>query len=333
MYPPKKNKDRTVIEKIVFLDDDGLAASTRLKRPACAHQWQQYAYTRPEQVLEHLRDATVALTCSVPLREEHLRQLPKLKMISLALTGRDIVDVDYCDAHGIEVSSVPGYAANTVAEHSMAMILELFRRPAAFTRLMRQVRDGTAPFRNIYFDHRIRDIRGKRMAIIGSGPIAMRLAGLARAFDIEVLFEDRGGKRTGADCRPLNELLQTCDILSINAPLTPETYNLIDAPQLALMKPDAVLVNTGRGGIVNEAALIAALQADRLGGVALDVVEHEPLHPRDPLFQLLERDDFLLNPHIAWSSEDAMQQLMDRAVDNIDAWHDRHNPEKRMRSA
>ncbi|MCO7596782.1 MULTISPECIES: NAD(P)-dependent oxidoreductase [Pseudomonas] len=320
-------------EHIVFLDDEGLASSTRLKRPDCAHTWQQFAYTHPDQVLEHLKDATIALTCSVPLRKEHLCQLPKLKMISLALTGRDIVDVDYCEAHGIEVASVPGYAANTVAEHSMAMILELFRRPAAFTRLMRQVHAGQAQHKNIYFDHRIRDVRGKQLAIIGSGPIALRLAELARAFGMEVFFEDRGGKRSGPDCRPLAALLRSCDVLSINCPLTPQTYDLIDAGRLALMKPDALVINTGRGGIVNEAALIDALHNDRLGGVALDVVEHEPLHPSNPLFQLIDRDDFILNPHIAWSSEDAMQQLMDSAVDNISRFVASQAPEKRIQRA
>ncbi|WP_081311645.1 NAD(P)-dependent oxidoreductase [Pseudomonas putida] len=320
-------------EHIVFLDDEGLAASTRLKRPDCPHTWQQFAYTHPDQVVEHLQDATVALTCSVPLREEHLRQLPRLKMISLALTGRDIVDVDYCEAHGIEVASVPGYAANTVAEHSLAMILELFRRPSAFTRLMRQVHAGQKPHQNIYFNHRIRDVRDKQLAIIGSGPIAQRLAHLARALGMHVLFEDRGGTRKGADCRPLAQLLASCDVLSINCPLTPQTYNLIDAAQLALMKPDAVVVNTGRGGVVNEAALIDALSNDRLGGVALDVVEVEPLHPSNPLFQLIERDDFLLNPHIAWSSEDAMQQLMDSAVDNISDFAARRGAEQRIRTA
>jgi len=322
-----------VSEHIVLLDDEGLAPSTRLKRPACEHTWQQFAYTHPEQVLEHLKDATIAFTCSVPLREEHLSQLPKLKMISLALTGRDIVDVDYCNTHGIEVASVPGYAANTVAEHSLAMILELFRRPAAFTRLMRQVHAGEKPQQNIYFNHRIRDVRDKQLAIIGSGPIALRLAHLARAFGMQVLFEDRGGKRQGLDCRPLAELLRSCDVLSINCPLTPDTYNLIGAEQLALMKPDALVVNTGRGGVVNEASLIQALRDGRLGGVALDVVEHEPLHPSNPLFQLIERDDFLLNPHIAWSSEDAMQQLMDSAVDNISDFVARQANVKRSRTA
>ena len=213
------------------------------------------------------------------------------------------------------------------------MILELFRRPAAFTRLMRQVHAGDKPYQNIYFNHRIRDVRDKQLAIIGSGPIALRLAHLARAFGMQVLFEDRGGKRKGTDCRPLAELLKSCDVLSINCPLTPETYNLIDAGQLALMKPDAIVVNTGRGGVVNEAALIQALQQGRLGGVALDVVEVEPLHPSNPLFELIDRDDFLLNPHIAWSSEDAMQQLMDSAVDNINDFVARQVSEKRIRTA
>lgn len=320
-------------EHVVFLDDEGLAPSTRLKRPNCEHSWEQYGYTHPRDVLAHLKDATIALTCSVPLREEHLRQLPKLKMISLALTGRDIVDVDYCQANGIEVSSVPGYAANTVAEHSLAMILELFRRPAAFSRLMRQVHAGKAQYKNIYFDHRIRDVRGKQLAIIGSGPIAQRLAELARAVGMQVLFENRGGKRQGGDYRALNDLLKSCDVLSINCPLTPETHNLIDAKKLALMKPDALLINTGRGGIVNEAALITALEQGRLGGVALDVVEQEPLHPSNPLFKLIDRDDFILNPHIAWSSEDAMQQLMDSAVDNISDFVARKTSDKRIRSA
>ncbi|HYP72005.1 MAG TPA: NAD(P)-dependent oxidoreductase, partial [Variovorax sp.] len=212
-------------------------------------------------------------------------------------------------------------------------ILELFRRPAAFTRLMRQVHAGEKPQQNIYFNHRIRDVRDKQLAIIGSGPIALRLAHLARAFGMQVLFEDRGGKRQGPDCRPLAELLRSCDVLSINCPLTPDTYNLIGAEQLALMKPDALVVNTGRGGVVNEAALIQALRDGRLGGVALDVVEHEPLHPSNPLFQLIERDDFLLNPHIAWSSEDAMQQLMDSAVDNISDFVARQANVKRSRIA
>ena len=164
---------------------------------------------------------------------------------------------------------------------------------------------------------RMRTRGGVGVECVCSGPSAGSLAGLARHLGMRELFEDRAGKRKGEGCRPLSERLKSCDVLSVNCPLTPETYNLIGTEQLALMKPDALLINTGRGGVVNEAALIDALQGNRLGGVALDVVEHEPLHPSNPLFQLLDRDDFILNPHIAWSSEDAMQQLMDSAVDNI----------------
>jgi glycerate dehydrogenase len=304
-------------EHIVFLDAEGLAPGVRVTPPPFPHNWTQHSYTEPEELVERLRGATVAMTCSVPLRREHLEQLPNLRMISLALTGTDIVDVDYCAERGIVVTNVPGYAANTVAEHTLAMIFELLRRPSAYTRLMRRVHRGETEARNIYFDFRIRDLAGKTLGILGSGPIAMRLGDKARALGMRTVYENRGGRMTGPEHVSLDTLLETSDIVSINCPLTDETRNLLGAERLAQMKPDAILVNTGRGGIVNEAALIAAMQAGRLGGAALDVVVNEPVQPDDPLFALIERDDFILNPHVAWSSEDAMQTLISGAIDNI----------------
>lgn len=304
-------------EKIVFLDAEGLGPGIRITPPPFAHTWTQYSYTRPEDLVERLRGATVAMTCSVPLRREHLEQLPDLQMISLALTGTDIADVDYCAERGIVVNNVPGYAANTVAEHALAMIFELMRRPSAYTRLMRKVHRGEAEPRNIYFDLRIRDIAGKTLGILGGGPIARSLGEKARALGMRTIYENRGGRLTGPEHVTLEELLGTSDIVSINCPLTDETRDLLGAEELGQMKPDAILVNTGRGGIVNETALIAAMQSGRLGGAALDVVVNEPVQPDDPLFALIERDDFILNPHVAWSSEDAMQTLISRAIDNI----------------
>lgn len=304
-------------ERIVFLDAEGLAPGIRITPPPFQHTWAQHSYTRPEELVERLRGATVAMTCSVPMRREHLEQLPDLRMISLALTGTDIVDVDYCAERGIVVTNVPGYAANTVAEHTLAMIFELMRRPAAYTRLMRRVHRGEAEAKNIYFDFRIRDLAGKTLGILGSGPIARSLGDKARALGMRTVYENRGGRLTGPEHVSLDALLATSDVVSINCPLTEETRDLLDAGRLAQMKPDAIIVNTGRGGIVNEAALIAALQAGRLGGAALDVVVNEPVRPDDPLFALIERDDFILNPHVAWSSDDAMQTLISGAIDNI----------------
>lgn len=302
---------------VVFLDHEGIAPSVNVPPLPFEHTWTSYSYTSPQDLVARLRDATVALTCSVPLREEHLRQLPKLKMISLALTGTDIVDLDYCHEHGIVVTNVPGYAANTVAEHVIAMMFELLRRPSSYHRLMRKVHRGEVPARNIYFDFRIRDVAGKTLGIIGNGVIARRLAELARGLDMNVLLYDKGGEFRGAGFVPLAQLLACSDVLSVNVPLTDETCNMLGAKELAQMKRDAILINTARGGIVNEAALIDAMLSETIGGAALDVLVNEPVDVDDPIFQLIDHDNFILNPHVAWSSVDAMQGLIDKALNNI----------------
>lgn len=303
--------------RVVFLDDEGIGPG--VIRPALTfeHDWVSYPYTQPEQLVERLKGATAVMTCSVPLREEHLAQLPDLQMISLALTGTDIVDVDYCQTRGIVVTNVPGYATNTVAEHSLAMMFELFRRVSSYHRLMQQVHSGARQAKNIYFDFPIRDLRGRTLGIVGNGPIAKRVAELGKAIGMTVVFYDRNGRYAGPGFVSLDVLLRSSDVLMINCPLTDETRDLVGAEQLARMKTDAVIVNTGRGGVVNELALIEALEEGRLGGAALDVLEHEPAQPDNPIFRLAEHPNFILNPHVAWSSQDAMQGLIDRAVGNI----------------
>lgn len=302
---------------VVFLDNEGIAPSVTVPPLPFPHTWESYGYTSPTDVVARLKDATVALTCSVPLRAEQLRQLPKLRMISLALTGTDIVDLDYCHKHDIVVTNVPGYAANTVAEHVIAMMFELMRKASSYHRVMQKMYRGEIEPRNIYFDFRIRDVAGKTMGIVGNGAIAQRLAQLARGLGMQVLFYDKKGEFQGDEYIPLAQLLARSDVLSLNVPLTDETRDMIGARELAQMKRDAIVVNTARGGVVNEAALIEALQVSAIGGAALDVLVNEPVHPDDPIFQLIDRDDFILNPHVAWSSEDAMQGLIDKALQNI----------------
>lgn len=303
--------------RIVFLDDEGIGPDVTLPKIPFDHNWVSYPYTQPDQVVEHLRGATVALTCSVALREEHLAQLPDLQMISLALTGTDIVDLDYCKARGIKVTNVPGYATNTVAEHSLAMMFELFRKVSSYSRLMQQVQNRQAEPRNIYFDFPIRDLHGRVLGIVGHGSIGKRVAELGRAIGMKVFFQDRDGRYEGADFIPMERLLQISDVVMINCPLTDETRDLVGENELALMKKDAILINTGRGGIVNERALIDAMLNDRIGGAALDVLVDEPVQPDNPVMQLLDMHNFILTPHVAWSSRDAMQHLINQSVENI----------------
>lgn len=304
--------------RVVFLDHEGIGPGVTPPELSFEHTWVSYPYTHPDQVVERLNGATIALTCSVPLREEHLALLPDLQMISLALSGTDIVDVDYCRSRGIKVTNVPGYGSNTVAEHSVAMMCELLRKVSCYHRLMQQVHSGAKKAKNIYFDFPIRDLRGQVLGIVGNGPIAKRVGELGNAFGMSVIFNDRGGRYQGANYVPLDVLLQRCDVLMINCPLTEETSNLIGAKELARMKRDAVIVNTGRGGIVNESALIDAMERGLIGGAAIDVLEHEPVQPDNPIFRLIDYPNFILNPHVAWSSLDAMRTLINRSFDNIE---------------
>jgi len=303
--------------QIVFLDEEGIAPSVKLKTLPFLHSWKSYSFTRPEQIVERLHDADIVMTCSIALRAEHLSQLPKLKLISLALTGTDSVDLDYCREHGIIVTNVPGYAANTVTEHILAVMFELLRRPMCYHRLMQQLHKGEISPKGIYLDFRVRDVAGKTLGIIGNGTIAKHLAQRAAALGMQLLIYDKYEKSTGNNVVSMPQLLAQSDVLSINVPLTDETRGMIGAPELSQMKTDALLINTARGGIVDEAALITALKNKKLGGAAIDVLVDEPVQATNPIFELIDQDNFILTPHMAWSSEEAMQRLIDQAIDNI----------------
>lgn len=309
-----------MLHDVVFLDRDGFAESVLIKELPFPHRWTLYDYTRPEQMVERLAGATIAISAGVPIPVQQLEQLPSLQMISLAMTGTDVVDLDYCRQRGIHVSNVPGYGTHAVAEHALAMIFALLRNVGRYHQLLMEVRAGKRPWSSTYFDYPIRDVRGKVLGIIGHGPIAQRLADLASRLEMEVYFFDRDGHYQGERYLSLEQLLRRSDVVSINCPLTPDTRRLIGRQQLAWMKPDAVLVNTSRGAVINEPDLIHALQTGQIAGAALDVITHEPITLDEPLLHLAATHNLILNPHIAWSSAEATQALMDSALDNVTAF-------------
>ena len=212
-------------QRIVFLDRASLQAQVR--RPAFAHQWQEYAASDVGELPEKLRDATVAITNKVPLRAETLRQLPNLKMIAVAATGYDVIDIDYCKANGIAVSNIRNYAVHTVPEHAFALILALRRNLFAY----REDVDNGRWRRSdqfCFFDHPIRDMHGATLGIIGEGALGQATAKIARGFGMNVLFADHAPpKMPGVEFTPYDEVLvdQRCDLAA--CPLTPETRNLI----------------------------------------------------------------------------------------------------------
>ena len=303
--------------RVVFLDRASLKAQVR--RPACATEYVEYQTTAPEQIVPRLEGATVAIINKLPLRSESLERLPQLKMIAVAATGYDVVDVAYCKAHGIAVANIRNYAVHTVPEHAFALILALRRNLLAYRAdVERGVWNKSEQF--CFFTYPIGDLYGSTLGIIGEGAIGQGTAAVARAFGMRVLFADHPPpKAEGVTFTPHEEVLAQADVLSLHCPLTPETRNLIDLAALRKMKRSALLINTARGGLVDEAALIQALDEGLIAGAGFDVLTVEPPRNGHPLLDV-RRHNFILTPHIAWASDGAMQFLADQLIDNIELW-------------
>jgi glycerate dehydrogenase len=308
------------METIVFLDRETLDAE--LRSPAFEHRWVNYGATRAGEVAERLADATIAITNKVPLRAEVLAQLPALKMIAVAATGTDNVDVDYCRERGIEVKNVSDYARTSVPEHVFALVLALRRQLVAYDE---EVRRG-AWHRSEHFcllTHPIRDLRGSAFGVVGYGTLGRAAGELARAFGMELLIaEHKGADAVRAGRMAFAEVVSRADVLSLHVPLKEETRHLIGRGELSRMKRTAILINCARGGVVDEEALAEALRAGRIAGAGVDVLSTEP--PRageggSPLLAL-NRPNLIVTPHVAWASREAMQTLADQVIDNLEAF-------------
>lgn len=305
------------MEHIVFLDRSTLEASIR--RPDFPHQWDEYAATAPEEIAGRLQNATIAITNKVPLRAETLVQLPRLRLIAEAATGVNNIDVDWCREHGIAVANIRNYAVHAVPEHVFMMILALRRNLPAYRADLRQGLWQQSD-RFCLFTHPVHDIHGSILGIIGHGVLGQAVAEMARAFGMTVLFaEHKGAAAIRPGFAPFERVLAESDIVTLHAPLTEATHNLIGADELRRMKPSALLINAARGGMVDEAALVEALREGRIAGAGCDVLSIEPPHAGNPLLEL-DLPNLILTPHIAWASREAMQILADQLIDNIEAF-------------
>ncbi len=299
--------------KIVFLDRETLDANVR--KPNFPHEYTEYAQTAPDQIVERLKGATICITNKVPLREATLKQLPGLKLIAVAATGTDVIDKAYTSGNGIVVSNIRNYAFNTLPEHVFALLFALRRNLVNYYNSVRQGRWGEAN-QFCYFDYPIYDIAGSTLGIIGYGALGKEIEKRAVALGMKVLINDVTDVPNKVD---IPTILREADVITLNLPLTPETKNMIGAKELASMKKSACIINTARGGIVDEAALADALRKGVIGGAGFDVLTVEPpkngnilLDPTIP--------NLIITPHVAWASKEAMQVLADQLVDNIDAF-------------
>ena len=308
------------MHRIVHLERDSVQATVR--RPAFPHRWTEYVATRPEEVEERLQDCSIAIINKAPLSADLLARLPALEMIAVAATGCNSVDLEFCRARGIAVANVPGYARHTLPEHVFALILALARNLIAYRQ---SVQSGCwqASSQFCAIAHPIRDLHGATLGLVGSGSLGLGVARLAEAFGMRVLRAERKGAvalRPGYVAFP--EVLAAADVLTLHCPLTPTTQGLIGRDELRAMKPGALLINTARGALVDEAALITALREGWIAGAGLDVISAEPPPADHPMLaaDLLALPNLLLTPHVAWASRPAMQALADQLIDNIEAF-------------
>ena len=306
------------MDRIVFLDRETLAPRIELRRPRFAHELIEHARTSPEQVVERLRGASIAITNKVALREAQLRQIPGLRLIAVAATGTDCVDKAWCAAHAIAVCNIRGYAVHTVPEHTFALILALRRGLVPYRRDVLAGRWQQAG-QFCFFDHPIADLAGTRLGIVGRGELGRKVAALGRAFGMDVVFAARkGAAEPVPGCVPWEEFLATSDVISLHAPLTPQTRGLIAMAEFRAMRRRPLLINTARGGLVDEADLAVALDAGLIAGAGFDVSVAEPPAADSPLSRLAARDNVILTPHVAWASDQAQQALADQLIGHLE---------------
>ncbi len=304
-------------ESIVFLERNTF--NVEFRRPEFAHEWIEYEETDPSEVVDRLRDATIVICNKLSLREDVLAQLPGLRLIAVAATGTDNVDLDYCRTHNIAVCNTRGYAVNSLPEHALMLMLALRRNLVAYRDDVKAGRWHKAQ-KFCLLDHPIGDLRGTVLGIVGFGTLGQAMGQLGHAIGMEVVVAERKSATSiRAGRRSFAEVLQLSDVLSLHCPLTEETKNLIGVEELTRMKDDALLINTARGGLIDDHALLDALKAERLGGAGIDVLRVEPPRDGNPLLDA-NLPNLLVTPHNAWASRQAMQKLADQLVENLDAF-------------
>ncbi len=303
--------------KIVFLDRKSLIAE--LRAPAFQHEWSEFEQTRPDEVVARLKNADIAIVNKVRLSADILAQTSRLKMVAVSATGTDIVDLVYCKAHGIVVSNIRDYAVHAVPEHAFMMMLALRRNLLGWRDDLRAGRWQQAD-QFCLFTRPVNDLFGSTLGLLGYGSLGHGMQRLAEAFGMTVLIaEHRNAAAVREGYTAFDSVLREADVISLHAPLTAETRHMISTREFGLMKSTAILINTARGNLVDEAALADALKSQRIAGAGFDVLSVEPPREGNPLLDL-DLPNFILTPHVAWSSREAMQLLADQLIDNIEAF-------------
>ena len=299
---------------IVVLDRD-----TLVNRPFdfdFPHTLSSYGTTEAHETLERIRGADIVITNKVVISTQAFAENPQLKLVAVTATGVNNVDVEAAKQNGTAVCNIRAYGNESVAEHAFMMMITLMRNLPAYQRDVAAGLWENSPF-FCHFGAPMRDLNGKTLAIFGRGNIGKTLATYAQAFKMNVVFAEHKNAQSVRDGYvSFDEAIRSADVVSLNCPLTPQTANMIGEAELQQIKPGAILINCGRGGLVDEAALVAALKYGQIGGAGFDVLTQEPPRGGNPLLKA-RLPNLIVTPHIAWASQEAANRLFDILLDNI----------------
>jgi glycerate dehydrogenase len=304
----------------VFLDIDTLDRGDLDITPLSSllTRWTAHGETPPSEVTRRIRDAEIVISNKVVLDAPVLHSATRLKLVCISATGTNNVDLDAARERGITVCNVSAYATPSVVEHVFSQLLILVRN-------LNQYREAVASGRwqqsstFCLLDYPIRELAGMSLGIIGHGELGQAVAAMGRAFGMDILVAERPGQPLRTGRTPLETLLKTANVISLHCTLNAETRNLIGDRELGLMREDAILINTARGGLVDETALADALRNGRIAGAAVDVLTTEPPVDGNPLLDSA-LPNLLVTPHIAWASTGSRQRLINEIAGNISAW-------------
>lgn len=306
---------------IVFLDAKTMGEVPNLKNLEKLGKYTSYPITLPHERKERVKDADIIITCKVVIDKEIIDYCNSLKLICVAATGTNNVDVEYAHSKGIEVKNVAGYSSESVAQLTVGMALSLVNQLSYYDNF---VKSGNYSQSDMFTHYGpvFYELKGKTLGVIGLGNIGKRVAEIFEIFGMKIVYHSVSGKNKEAKYTHLNlnELLALSDIVTIHCPLTPLTKNLINIDNIQLMKSSSVLINMARGGIVNEGDMVSAINKGLIAGFGTDVFEKEPMENKSPFLNLKYPERVILTPHIAWTSIEARTLLIDKLIDNIQSF-------------
>ena len=301
---------------IVFLDSSTFPNHLKFSKVKFPHTWKNYKTTSPEEVINRIKDAHIIVNNKVDLGPNELVHAKKLELIALTATGTNIIDLEYCHKNNIKVCNLRNYASITVAEHAFALMLVIMRQIKG---LEEDIGSGLWQKQKIFtmVNRRVFNLYNKKIGIIGKGSIGKQVAKLARAFSMEVEFISAQNLKKPQ----LHKFLKKQDIITLHCPLNKNTKDLISSKELTIMKKSAVIINTARGGIINELALVNAIKKKIIAGAGIDVTTAEPPKKNHPYYRIIKHSNFVWTPHTAWASEEALQASMDQLILNINEFY------------